>query len=201
MLLEKLKDYRIVLASKSPRRQELLKGMGIAFEVCQSDEEERLSPDWTPEEAVQQLAVQKAEAVFRRLSVYASERKPLLVIGGDTVVVQDNRILGKPAGPEDARKMLENLSGRAHLVHSGICVMTAGKQLTSCDSTRVTFARLSDSEISHYLDCYAPYDKAGSYGIQEWIGLVGIADISGSFYGVMGLPTFRLWQLLTEITD
>lgn len=204
MLLEKLKDYRIVLASKSPRRQELFKGMGIAFEVCQSDEEERLSPDWTPEEAVQQLAAQKAETVFRRLASETSGGagvRPLLVIGGDTVVVQDGCILGKPRGREEAVRMLRGLSGRTHTVHSGLCVMTAEKCLLACDSTEVTFASLSEEEINYYLDTYAPYDKAGAYGIQEWIGLTGISCIKGSFYGVMGLPTFTLWKLLQQCLD
>lgn len=204
MLLEKLKDYRVVLASKSPRRQELLKDMGIAFEVCQSEEEERLSPEWTPEEAVRQLAAQKAEAVFRRLEAeapHAADARPLLVIGGDTVVVRDGRILGKPQGREEARRMLQDLSGRTHGVHSGLCVMTSRKKLQACDSTEVTFASLSEEEISYYLDTYAPYDKAGAYGIQEWIGLVGISGIRGSFYGVMGLPTFTLWKLLKQCMD
>ena len=204
MLLEKLKDYRVVLASKSPRRQELLKGMGVAFEVCQSDEEERLSSGWTPEEAVRQLAAQKAASVFRRLGAEPSgvaDARPLLVIGGDTVVVQDGRILGKPHGREEAVRMLSGLGGRTHTVYSGLCVMTAEKNLLACDSTEVAFASLSDEEISYYIDLYSPYDKAGAYGIQEWIGLVGISSIRGSFYGVMGLPTFTLWKLLQQCLD
>lgn len=197
--VDKLRQYRIVLASESPRRRELLKEMGLDFETCRSDAPEMIAESWTPQEAVQQLAAQKAETVFCRLASAASYARPLIVIGGDTVVVRDGRILGKPKDRAEARHMLEGLSGRRHWVHSGLCVRTAENCLKACDSTEVDFAVLAEDEIMYYIDKYAPYDKAGAYGIQEWIGLVGISGIRGSFYGVMGLPTFTLWKLLNEI--
>jgi septum formation protein len=197
MLLDKLKEFSVVLASKSPRRQELLRGMGVEFVVCPSDAREMILPQWNPDEVVRQLASQKADEVYDRL-VPESE-KQLLVIGGDTIVVADGRVLGKPHDTEEAARMLRLLSGRIHRVYSGICIRTASEKLVDHDVAEVTFAPLSDDDISYYVERYHPLDKAGSYGVQEWIGYRGISRLEGSFYNVMGLPTHLLWNMLEHL--
>ncbi len=194
MLLDKLKEYSVVLASKSPRRQELLRGMGVGFVVCPSDAQENILSQWQPDEVVRHLASQKADDVYDRL-VTVSE-KPLLVIGGDTIVVADGHVLGKPHNPDEAARMLRLLSGRMHRVYSGLCVRTASKNLVDHDVAEVTFAPLTDDDISYYVERYHPLDKAGAYGVQEWIGYRGISRLEGSFYNVMGLPTHLLWNML-----
>ena len=197
MLLDKLKEYSVVLASKSPRRQELLRGMGVGFVVCPSDAQENILPQWQPDEVVRHLASQKADDVYDRL-VTVSE-KPLLVIGGDTIVVADGHVLGKPHNPDEAVRMLRLLSGRMHRVYSGLCVRTASKNLVDHDVAEVTFAPLTDDDISYYVERYHPLDKAGAYGVQEWIGYRGISRLEGSFYNVMGLPTHLLWNMLERL--
>ena len=177
MLLDKLKEYSVVLASNSPRRQELLRGMGVEFVVCPSDAREMILPQWNPDEVVRQLASQKADEVYDRL-VPESE-KQLLVI--------------------EAARMLRLLSGRIHRVYSGICIRTASEKLVDHDVAEVTFAPLSDDDISYYVERYHPLDKAGSYGVQEWIGYRGISRLEGSFYNVMGLPTHLLWNMLERL--
>jgi septum formation protein len=199
MLLDNLKKYRVMLASKSPRRQELLRGLGVDFEIGVSESEERILPGWKPSEAVCQLARQKAEAVFRCFSGVAG--KPLLVIGGDTIVCVDGLILGKPHDLSDAERMLRLLSGQTHKVYTGLCVMEASQLLTDYGCTSVTFESLSEEEISHYIARYRPYDKAGAYGVQEWVGFRGISRIEGSFYNVMGLPTHLLWEMLGRLCE
>ena len=194
MLLDKLKVYRVILASKSPRRRELLKGMGIDFEVCASDSEERINPEWQPSDLVCRLARQKAEPVFQRHVGEGS--RPLLVIGGDTIVVCGGRVLGKPEGEEDAVRMLCSLSGRTHKVYSGLCVLTDRLCLVDSDCSEVTFDNLPPEDVSYYVLHYRPLDKAGAYGVQDWIGYRGISHLEGSFYNVMGLPTHLLWRML-----
>ena len=197
MLLDKLKDYRVVLASKSPRRQELLRGMGVEFDVSVSESGEEIQSEWTPSETVRQLSARKAESVYSRLA--PSAEKPLLVIGGDTIVVLGDRFLGKPHDASEAVQMLRQLSGRTHRVYSGLCVMT-GQCLKLDDvCTEVTFSTLTEEDIDYYVRCYRPFDKAGAYGVQEWIGYRAISNLSGSFYNVMGLPTHRLWMLLEQL--
>ena len=197
MLLDKLKEYRVVLASKSPRRQELLRGMGVDFGICASESEERISPEWTPSEVVRQLASQKADAVFDRLAPESG--KPLLVIGGDTIVVVEGRLLGKPQDAAEAERMLRTLSGRTHRVYSGLCVRTAAQRRVDHEVAAVTFAPLPDADIAYYVAQYRPFDKAGAYGVQEWIGYRGISRLEGSFYNVMGLPTHLLWEMLEQV--
>ena len=201
MLLDKLKMYDVVLASKSPRRQELLHGLGADFRVCESGEAEMVRPEWQPEEMVTRLARQKAESVFRRLSAQGREdsASPLLVIGGDTLVVRDGKVLGKPKDETDARRMLQLLSGGTHTVLSGVCVLTAEKCLTDCARSEVTFCTIPEEDVAYYVRNYRPMDKAGSYGVQEWIGYRAISAIRGSFYNVMGLPTHLLWRMLESI--
>ncbi len=198
MLLDQLKKYRVVLASKSPRRKQLLEDLGIDFSAVQSEDPEFLDPEWAPSEAVCHLAQQKAESVFSRLNAESSDDS-LLVIGGDTLVSVDGKVLGKPKDAKDAERMLHLLSGRSHTVWSGLCVRTARDLRVDYAETEVCFLPLSDSEISYYIDHYKPFDKAGSYGVQEWIGYRGISAIRGSYNNVVGLPTSLLWCMLEDM--
>lgn len=190
MILEHLKNYTVVLASKSPRRQELLKGMGVSF-VCLTKETPESHPDMPFEQVPEYLSRQKSMA-------FGEEELPegYLLITADTVVIAGNEILGKPADREDALRMLRLLSGRSHHVVTGVTVRSATKSKTFSVKSKVTFARLDQGEMEFYVDTFRPYDKAGAYGIQEWIGYIGISGLQGSFYNVMGLPTRRLYQVL-----
>ncbi len=194
MLLEELKKHRIILASQSPRRRELLAGMGVDFEVMKTDVEETYDPVWSPEAIVMHLSKLKLSPID--MSQYAPDT---IFITCDTIVVVNGQIIGKPKDEEDAKRMLRMLSGNTHTVYSGLTVATPQKQLTDYRSTDVIFETLSDEMIQYYIDTYKPFDKAGSYGVQEWIGRVGIREVRGSFYNVMGLPTRLLWQMLEQI--
>jgi septum formation protein len=196
MLLDKLKNYTVVLASQSPRRKELLAGLGIDFEVNWVETNETLSADLTPFQLVERLARQKAEAVANQYNL-----KETIIIGGDTIVCIDDIVLGKPADRADAIQMLQQLSGKKHLVISGLCILHKEKTICNHDITEVYVKPLSNEEITYYVDTYRPFDKAGSYGIQEWIGYQAINRINGSFYNVMGLPTHLLRVMLTQITE
>lgn len=194
MLLDKLKQYRILLASKSPRRRELLSDMGIGYELLSTDVEEYFDPSLSPAEVVQYLSKLKLSGLD--MADYPANT---IFIACDTIVVMDGRILGKPKDDEEALQMLRQLSGHTHTVLSGLTVATPQKMLTDYRSTEVTFAELTEDEIRYYEQQYCPLDKAGAYGVQEWIGCVGIKSIHGSFYNVMGLPTRLLWEMLTEL--
>ena len=194
MLLDELKQYKIYLASKSPRRRELLAGMGVDFDVLTTDVEETYDPSWSPEQIVMHLSKLKLSPIDM------AQYDPLTIfIACDTIVVVNGQIIGKPKDHTDAERMLKMLSGNAHTVYSGLTVATPHKTLTDYRATEVVFDDLSDEIIQYYIDTYKPFDKAGSYGVQEWIGRVGIREIHGSFYNVMGLPTRLLWQMLSEI--
>ncbi len=195
MLLDELKNYKIYLASKSPRRRELLTDMGIDFEVFSTEVEESYDPSLSPAEVVQYLSRLKLSTID--LSQYPANT---IFIACDTIVVIDGHIIGKPKDDEEAMAMLRQLSGHTHTVLSGLTVATPARMLTDYRSTEVTFADLSDSEMQYYVQQYKPLDKAGAYGVQEWIGCVGIKSITGSFYNVMGLPTRLLWELLQKCT-
>ena len=190
MILNHLKNYTVVLASKSPRRQELLKGMGIPF-VCLVKETDEHYPEMPFDEVPAYLSLQKSLA-------FSDDELPdhYLLITADTVVVADQQILGKPKDRDEALRMLGMLSGKTHHVVTGVTVRSARKRKTFAVTSKVTFARLDPEEMDYYVDQYRPYDKAGAYGIQEWIGYVGITGLHGSFYNVMGLPTRRLYQTL-----
>ena len=192
-MLDNLNNYEIILASGSPRRRELLEGLGLDFKVeCLSGIDESYPADLTAEETALFIARKKADA-------YKSHIKPgRLIITADTVVVCDNRVLGKPHGKDDAVRMLEALSGKTHNVITGVAITAIDKQSSFAVSTDVRFAQLSKEEISYYVDKYKPFDKAGAYGIQEWIGFVGVEYIAGSYYNVMGLPIQRLYQELKK---
>lgn len=193
---------RLLLASKSPRRRQLLSQLGYPVEFVDIDVDEHV-PDGTPAaEIAELLACRKATAYNLDLRPLTSDLRPVLV-AADTVVVLDDRPLGKPASRQQALEMLRALSGRRHSVYTGVCLrpLTPSLSLTThhfSEKTDVFFRDLTDEEITHYVDTYRPFDKAGAYGIQEWIGMVGISRIEGCYYNVMGLPLAALWQHLQE---
>ena len=196
MLLNKLKNRKVFLASKSPRRRELLAGMGVDFEILKTDVEETYDPSWTPEQIVMHLSKLKLSPIDM-----AQYDPDTIFIACDTIVVVDGQIIGKPKDEADAERMLNMLSGYTHTVYSGLTVATPQKQLTDFRATEVVFDTLTDDMIQYYIKTYQPFDKAGSYGVQEWIGYVGIREVRGSYYNVMGLPTRLLWQMLTAVCD
>ena len=194
-MLDSLQKYRVVLASNSPRRQELLKSLDLDFEVMVKDGVEEDFPQTLKnKEVAEYLAVKKAQA-------YAGEVKMdnLLLITADTIVVCDGVILGKPADAAEAREMLKMLSGKSHKVITGVALTTPQVQRSFSVKTKVYFKRLSEADIDYYIQRYQPFDKAGAYGIQEWIGLVGIDYIEGSYHNVMGLPVQRLYAELQRL--
>ena len=194
MLLNDIQQYKIYLASQSPRRRELLAGMGVEFEVMKTEVEETYDPSWTPEQIVMHLSKLKLSPI--NMTQYDPKT---IFIACDTIVVVDGRIIGKPQDKQDAVRMLNMLSGHTHTVYSGLTVATPQKQLTDYRSTEVVFDTLSDDMTQYYIDTYKPFDKAGSYGVQEWIGYVGIREVRGSYYNVMGLPTRLLWTMLERL--
>lgn len=188
-----IQDYHILLGSNSPRRRELLAGLDLDFEVkVIPGLEEHYPPTLQPEEIPVFLARQKAEAYIPTLS------DKTLLITADTIVWNQNKVIGKPKDREDAIQMLQSLSGHEHHVVTGVCLTTTEKQKAFSVVSTVKFAALTDEEISYYVDKYRPFDKAGAYGIQEWIGYIGVKSINGSFYNVMGLPVQRLYQELKK---
>lgn len=195
MLIDKLKDYKVYLCSKSPRRHELLAGMGIEFEYLPTNVVEKHPDTDNPVEVAEYLSQLKLSPI--RMEGYP---KNAIFIACDTIVVLGNKILEKPKDEAEAMAMIRELSGKSHTVISGLTVATPERQLTSHRKTEVRFTQLSDEEIQYYVQQYKPYDKAGAYGVQEWIGYIGIESIDGSFYNVMGLPTKLLWEMLGKIT-
>ncbi len=193
-MFENLKKYHIVLASNSPRRRELLAGLGIEFEVrVLPDIEERYPHELPVTEIAQFIAAEKAAAYQKVMA--AND----LIITADTVVIVGQQVLGKPVDADDARRMLRELSGRKHQVVTGVCLTTTMGQRRFSVSTDVAFKILSDEEIDYYIEHYRPFDKAGAYGIQEWIGYVGVTGLDGSYFNVMGLPIQRIYQELSTI--
>ena len=190
-MLSNLKKYHIILASKSPRRQELLRGMGVDFEILIKETPENYPEDLPLDEVPKYLSLQKSLA-FNDVELPAD----YLLITSDTVVICEDEILGKPKDREDAARMLRLLSGKTHHVVTGVTVRSAEKTESFSVRSNVTFAELDAEEIDYYIERCKPFDKAGAYGIQEWIGYVGISGLEGSFYNVMGLPTRRLYQVL-----
>ena len=190
-MLSNLKKYHIILASKSPRRQELLRGMGVNFEILTKETPENYPADLPLDEVPKYLSLQKSLA-------FDDDELPAdyLLITSDTVVICEGEILGKPKDREDAERMLQLLSGKTHHVVTGVTVRSAEKTVSFAVRSNVTFAQLDAEEIDYYIEHCKPYDKAGAYGIQEWIGYVGISGLEGSFYNVMGLPTRKLYQCL-----
>lgn len=190
MFLQNLEKYEIILASKSPRRQQLLSDLGLKFTVRSMDIMEEFPEGLGMTEVPIYLAELKAEAFRRHL------QKNQLVITADTIVWLEGQVLGKPVDYADGFRMLSELSGKKHEVVTGVCLLSAEKKTSFFALTDVWFKPLSDKEIHYYLENYRPYDKAGAYGIQEWIGYVGINHIEGSFFNVMGLPIQSLYEQL-----
>ena len=188
-MLNNLEKYDVVLGSNSPRRRELLHDMGVTFRV---EAIKGIDETYPPTLPVEEIPVYLARIKAEGHPLKADE----LLITADTVVVLDETVLGKPTGEADAHRMLRALSGRAHRVISGVCVTTRERSEAFADTSIVHFADLSDDEIAYYIAHYRPLDKAGAYGIQEWIGNIGIQGINGDFYNVMGLPTRKLYQML-----
>lgn len=176
---------KIILASGSPRRKMLLEWAEIPVEVVVSAVEETLDVVLSPEENVQQIAKRKNDAVYQLLGASAEGKT---IVSADTVVVLDGEIIGKPIDREDAIGILNRLSGKKHMVITAVCIKKDQQEALFHAKTHVSFHPLTTPQIHHYIDVYKPYDKAGAYGIQEWIGVVGISSIEGDFYNVMGLP-------------
>ena len=191
-MLENLRKYRIVLASNSPRRRELLAGLGISFEVKVLPDIDESYPEGLPvTEVATFIAREKADAYRKMMGEHD------LVITADTIVVADDEVMGKPHDAADARRMLQKLSGRTHQVITGVCLTTQARSRCFAVTTDVMFKVLTDDEISHYIETYRPYDKAGAYGIQEWIGFIGVTGLHGSYFNVMGLPVQRIYSELS----
>ena len=185
--------YKLILASNSPRRKELLAGLGAPFEVRVLQDIDEHYPENLPvNEVARYIAKEKADAYWR---IVAADE---LIITADTVVIVGDEILGKPMDEADAVRMLRLLSGRTHQVTTGVCLLTAEKERCFDVTTDVTFKTLTDEEIHYYVNRYRPFDKAGAYGIQEWIGYIGVTGLNGSYYNVMGLPVQRIYQELTK---
>jgi septum formation protein len=192
MLKEKLKNYKLILASGSPRRQQFFKELDVDFTIEVREIEETYPKHLLASEITDYLAQLKASA-FDNLS------EKDIIITSDTIVWKDSKAIGKPTDIEDARKMLQNLSGAMHEVITSVCFTGKHFQKTINDTTKVWFKVLTEDEISYYLTHYKPFDKAGSYGIQEWIGYIGIDRLEGSYFNVMGLPTHLVYKTLLEI--
>ena len=190
-MLENLSKYRIILASNSPRRRELLAGLGIDFEVKVLPFINEEYPEGMPvADIAEYIACKKADA-YRRVMLADN-----LIITADTVVIVGNEVLGKPHDVSEAHRMLRKVSGRTHQVVTGVCLTTFEEQRHFSVSTDVTFKDLSDEEIAYYIENFRPFDKAGAYGIQEWIGYVGVTGLQGSYFNVMGLPVQRIYTEL-----
>lgn len=193
-MFENLKKYHIILASNSPRRRELLAGLGIHFEVKVLPDVDEAYPEDLPVLQIAEYIAKEKAAAYQ--SLMGSDE---LVITADTVVVVGSEVMGKPADADDARRMLEKLSGRTHQVTTGVCLTTQRVQKSFSVTTDVTFKPLSREEIDYYIENYSPYDKAGAYGIQEWIGYVGVTGLQGSYFNVMGLPVQRIYAEIAKM--
>lgn len=193
-MLDNLKKFNVVLASNSPRRKELMFGLGIDYVVkTLPDVDESYPGTLRGEEIPAYISREKADA-YKKL-IQPDE----LLITADTIVWLDGEVLGKPKDKEDAVRMLRKLSGASHQVITGVCLTTKDWQKSFTATTDVTFAALTDEEIDYYVGKYAPMDKAGAYGVQEWIGFIGVEAISGSYFNVMGLPIQRLYKELKQL--
>ncbi len=193
MLNTILKDYKIILASGSPRRQQFFKDLDLDFEIRLKEIAEVYPPNLREEDITDYLAVLKSDAFEGELK----DRE--ILITSDTIVWHENKALGKPKDDQDAFAMLKSLSNKTHKVITSVCFKTKDKVEVISDTTQVTFKDLSDAQIQYYLDKYQPYDKAGSYGIQEWIGFVGVSKIDGSYANVMGLPVDKVYDYLSKL--
>lgn len=192
-MLSHLKKYEILLASNSPRRRELLAGLDIDYRVTALPEVDESYPDTLSGEEIPLYISQEKAAAYRRFM-----KDNTLLITADTIVWLDGKVYGKPCDITDAKAMLQALSGKTHTVITGVTLTSLQKQISFAVSTEVTFAALDDDEIDYYVETYRPLDKAGAYGVQEWIGYIGVTGLKGSYYNVMGLPIQRLYTELKK---
>lgn len=192
-MITRFDKYRIILASRSPRRQQLLRDLGLTFDVVEMDYDETFPDNLQGEEAAIYLAKEKSNS-FR--NILADNE---IVITADTIVWCNNRALGKPVDYQDARRMIQELSGNTHEVITGVNLLSSEKEVAFCESTKVTFEKLSDEEIDFYIHEFKPFDKAGAYGIQEWIGIAACSRIEGSYFNVVGLPVQRVYRELEHL--
>ena len=192
MLNKKLKDFKLILASASPRRQAFFKDLNLDFEIQVKKIEETYPENLKGKEITDYLAALKA-------SVFTELKKNELLITSDTIVWLDNKALGKPRNFKEAKEMLQHLSGNVHEVITSVCITSKDFQKTVNDTTKVWFKNLSEEEIDFYIETYKPFDKAGSYGIQEWIGYIGVEKIEGCYFNVMGLPVRLVYKTLSEM--
>ncbi len=193
-MLDNLKKYKVILASNSPRRKELLSGLGVDYEIRTLPDVDESYPDTLRGADIPlYIAKEKADAYRNML------RPGELMITADTIVWLDGKVLGKPKDREDALGMLREMSGRTHEVFTGVCITTTEWQRSFAARTEVHFSKLGEEEITYYVDTFRPMDKAGAYGVQEWIGFIGVENISGSYYNIMGLPVQRLYKELNQI--
>lgn len=193
MLREKLKNYKIILASGSPRRQQFFRDLDLDFEIRIKEVDEVYPPNLTEEDITDYLAVLKSDAFEGEL------KENEILVTSDTIVWHRNQALGKPKDYVDAFQMLQSLSNSTHKVITSVCFKTKEKTQLINETTSVTFHPITDQEIDYYLTTYRPFDKAGSYGIQEWIGYVGVAKIEGSYPNVMGMPTDKVYHFLNQL--
>ncbi len=192
----RLEGKKVILASGSPRRRELLEALDIPFEVdTRSSFSEEFDPSVPHDSVPALMSIGKSHGFWRPLE------KGEILLTSDTMVLLDKLIMGKPHGREDAVRMLRSLSGRTHEVITAVTVRDRSHEETVSDVTKVSFRPLTEDEISYYIDTYRPYDKAGGYGIQEWIGFAACTGIDGSFYNVMGFPVHRVYELLTKFAQ
>ena len=190
-----LKGYKLILASQSPRRRELLKGLDVEFSTCTVDADESFPASLKGADAVQYICKAKANAYKPQLE------ENTIAITADTVVILDENIIGKPKSYEEAFSMIRSLSDRVHEVITAVCIFSKEKCVEFYSSTEVHFSEITNEEINYYIEKYKPFDKAGSYGVQEWIGYIGIEKIVGSYFNVMGLPVKRLYDELKSFTS
>jgi septum formation protein len=190
MINEYFNGFRIILATRSPRRQQLLRELGLKFDVVIRDYNETFPEGLTGEEIARYVASNKAASFKNEIS------DKEIVITADTIVWCNNKVLGKPVNSEDAIRILKEISGNTHEVITGVCLYSTFNEKVFSVTTKVTFDTLSDEEISYYVEKLKPYDKAGAYGIQEWIGIAACSNIEGSYFNVVGLPVQRLYKEL-----
>lgn len=194
-----MKIKKIILASQSPRRSQLLQWAEVPFEVVVANVDESYPADLKPSEVAEHIAYNKAIAVKKNRADAKTNGEDCTILAADTIVVLNNTIIGKPSCREDAIQILSELSGKIHSVITGVCILSPEKKIIFADVTEVEFYNLSRAQIEFYVDKYKPYDKAGAYAIQEWIGVTGIRSINGDFYNVMGLPVSRVVRELETL--
>ena len=193
MLIEKLKNYNIILGSNSPRRKKIIEEIGFKVNVIASNIDESYENSLESKLVPIYLAKKKSKALKNKIKTND------ILITADTIVICNNKILSKPINKEDAKKTLLKLSSNTHQVITGVCITTIKKNISFSSTTEVTFNKIDEGEIEFYINNYKPFDKAGSYGIQEWIGLIGIKEIKGSYSNVVGLPSSRLYHELKKL--